>query len=917
MPVGFGLKMKTETLEELVTIKYKAFVGMSKFQAINEYFRLTRFMTLVRKMPTYGCSFFPACTELPPNGFFEYRTQDWHIGVGPNAIVVVDSNRAKLIHIFRWSEVYWKEVADKVTILVHRRQRDLEFHYVTPQAAVVNNLIKSFKYKWAKESGALPSPGSQEAKKLVAPSAEPPKQKPIFRFERLWLKVGKSQNSKYLSDLPAVDIQVDDAKKYLPDTELPENYATPLVGIIGNAKKKIRRTSKLFANLLMPSSADDNQIDTIKSGNVVPLAEKNEPTKLEALTNPTAIVTIDSIPLQTSYQSLAAKPASRQLQILNEVSSEHDDALIRRDLENWNIVENGTIKPFNATFNQSGQDPHRYQSHTRQERRRSRAISFDSSYNRPSVFPVHHFGGDLAPVSAENTAQSQPFNISEKTSSSQLQDKVMNQNWPSQTSSALKSARTQLLQDHGDLISGKISSSLSGVPSGNGSSNSDTFVKKYKHQRRESTVTMSGSLKNSLKSNSATLSDSEVVEIQPRIPKSRSHATQLMLLEEHPEVPSTASNDNLDEFQTTITIEESNLDCLLNVHPQISLPSRHQQPSEHSAVSHSNSVLEYESKEAITKKQYDFSSSLASVYQQKFQGRLRSGSSSSSQLMKQGFRVRSRSSSEQFRNLYVGISSESSSNNSSVYGGVKPLSAFVQRTNEPTIADYRVDNSKPLIPEKGDLAMFGELEYALSGEAPLSDSLSERRRQRRTSSGDTSISNLEPRDLSQNGDSSSKFNDFSSQNFTSRPIPLPDRHNYLKSRRGSNSSSNSGSRSASLFDQRPIEVSSNLQTKLAELSSSSDDLLMSTKVRESSSLVASDSKLATDYSSLDLVNSSGMHSITFKDANNSLLQSKLSLAPNPRIKEARLSNHKEFNPYKSEPGTVEIVDLRFKNKSKH
>ena len=44
----------------------------------------------MRKWPCYGASIFPCCAEVPPNGFFEHRTQDWCIAVGPNGISIID-----------------------------------------------------------------------------------------------------------------------------------------------------------------------------------------------------------------------------------------------------------------------------------------------------------------------------------------------------------------------------------------------------------------------------------------------------------------------------------------------------------------------------------------------------------------------------------------------------------------------------------------------------------------------------------------------------------------------------------------------------------------------------------------------------------------------------------------------------------
>ncbi|KAH9252424.1 hypothetical protein BASA81_009625 [Batrachochytrium salamandrivorans] len=84
LPMDMLIKMRPNQWESSILNSYSQWQGLSSSEARNA------FLETVRSWPCYGCSFFPACMELPPSGFFEYRTQNYFIGLNYSGIVIVD-----------------------------------------------------------------------------------------------------------------------------------------------------------------------------------------------------------------------------------------------------------------------------------------------------------------------------------------------------------------------------------------------------------------------------------------------------------------------------------------------------------------------------------------------------------------------------------------------------------------------------------------------------------------------------------------------------------------------------------------------------------------------------------------------------------------------------------------------------------
>lgn len=85
IPTNLIDSIKPKDWEDLIMERYKQNQKLSTLEcrvAILDFFRTH---------PCYGGSFFPCCYQLPPNGFFELRTQMWYICIGFNGISVIDT----------------------------------------------------------------------------------------------------------------------------------------------------------------------------------------------------------------------------------------------------------------------------------------------------------------------------------------------------------------------------------------------------------------------------------------------------------------------------------------------------------------------------------------------------------------------------------------------------------------------------------------------------------------------------------------------------------------------------------------------------------------------------------------------------------------------------------------------------------
>ncbi|KAK6094474.1 Krev interaction trapped protein 1 [Batrachochytrium dendrobatidis] len=142
IPVRMPEKMKPVQWEEAILKSYKQWQGLDSREARNT------FLEIVREWPCYGCSFFPACMELPPSGFFEYRTQNYFIGLNYNGIVVIDADLHKYVHAFVWESICWESTQDYFTIQLVKDMKIKSIVLITPQAPIINNVALRLQSKW-------------------------------------------------------------------------------------------------------------------------------------------------------------------------------------------------------------------------------------------------------------------------------------------------------------------------------------------------------------------------------------------------------------------------------------------------------------------------------------------------------------------------------------------------------------------------------------------------------------------------------------------------------------------------------------------------------------------------------------------------------------------------------------------------
>ncbi|KAH6568674.1 hypothetical protein BASA60_008539 [Batrachochytrium salamandrivorans] len=142
LPMDMLIKMRPNQWESSILNSYSQWQGLSSSEARNA------FLETVRSWPCYGCSFFPACMELPPSGFFEYRTQNYFIGLNYSGIVIVDFDQNRYVHILPWDDIYWEFSRDSFSIFLHKDAKAKDITLISPQSPIINNVALRLQSKW-------------------------------------------------------------------------------------------------------------------------------------------------------------------------------------------------------------------------------------------------------------------------------------------------------------------------------------------------------------------------------------------------------------------------------------------------------------------------------------------------------------------------------------------------------------------------------------------------------------------------------------------------------------------------------------------------------------------------------------------------------------------------------------------------
>lgn len=108
------------------------------------------FLDICREMPTYGATFFPACKNVPPSGYFERRTDHLLIGVSPYHLSIVDMDKFKISWATTYDNLLWECTPDSITFFPQNTDvataKSQDILLLTPQAHLVDSLASRAVY---------------------------------------------------------------------------------------------------------------------------------------------------------------------------------------------------------------------------------------------------------------------------------------------------------------------------------------------------------------------------------------------------------------------------------------------------------------------------------------------------------------------------------------------------------------------------------------------------------------------------------------------------------------------------------------------------------------------------------------------------------------------------------------------------
>ena len=105
------------------------------------------FLDICREWPEYGATFFPACKNVPPSGYFEMRTDHLLLGVNAECMSIVDEDRHRVSWYGNYDGIEWECTPDTVTIEFmpvaksgNQPGKKMGSTLITPQAHLVDSL---------------------------------------------------------------------------------------------------------------------------------------------------------------------------------------------------------------------------------------------------------------------------------------------------------------------------------------------------------------------------------------------------------------------------------------------------------------------------------------------------------------------------------------------------------------------------------------------------------------------------------------------------------------------------------------------------------------------------------------------------------------------------------------------------------
>lgn len=111
------------------------------------------FLDYCMQWTIYGSNFFPACKNVPPEGYFELRTDHLMIGVGRSGICIVDMDKGKVSWYGSYAGVEWECTPDSITIEYRPNTngngaapKRMASTLITPQAHLIDSLASRAVY---------------------------------------------------------------------------------------------------------------------------------------------------------------------------------------------------------------------------------------------------------------------------------------------------------------------------------------------------------------------------------------------------------------------------------------------------------------------------------------------------------------------------------------------------------------------------------------------------------------------------------------------------------------------------------------------------------------------------------------------------------------------------------------------------
>jgi hypothetical protein len=133
-------KLKTFDWEQKIAAHWSNIRKKSSLSAYKDY------LQYVMKWDCYGSTFFPACKNVPPQGFFELRSDHLLVGVNRNGLTIVDDDRHKVLWYGEFEGVEWECTPDSITIEYRPSQvegqakKKMASTIITPQAHLIDSL---------------------------------------------------------------------------------------------------------------------------------------------------------------------------------------------------------------------------------------------------------------------------------------------------------------------------------------------------------------------------------------------------------------------------------------------------------------------------------------------------------------------------------------------------------------------------------------------------------------------------------------------------------------------------------------------------------------------------------------------------------------------------------------------------------